>query len=313
MRKYIRNKIKNFVRKHRYFQLIVYLFRFKRVFSDLLYKYKENRNIPFKYHLPDGSFIRLYPCGQIAKPIYVSGFEEEEIRLFFALLKPDIHIVDAVANIGLYSIIARKKIGENGKIWVFEPSAQNYKRFLQNLSLNQCDDSVDPVNLGLGNIDSEKLFLRRDEGYGDAEKYLLPENNIPSEELPNVKRKVEEEIVTLTTLDSFMEKIKNSRVDIIKIDTEGYEYYVLQGARKILESNPNMILFLECTKLGTSRAGHTQQDVYNFLNEFGFCCFYWDSEKKAWGTDKTILFNTGNIWACRSVEQLPFLGNNSAN
>ena len=305
------NKIKSFVRKHRFLRRVLYVFHFKLFFYDLLYKYKAIRNIPFKYQLPDGDFIRLYPQGQIAKSLYTGGFEHEEVRLFFAFLKPGMHIVDVGANIGIYSIIACKKLKEKngGGIWAFEPSSENYERLLKNLSLNKCNDLVTPVNLGLGNKDNEKLSLRRDSGYGDAERYILPDNKPPREELPNIKRKVEGENVKLTTLDSFMEKINNSRVDFIKMDTEGYEYFGLQGARKILASNPNMVFMVECTELGTKRAGHTQQDVYDILNEFGFRCFYWDLNQQAWGKDKAALLKAGNIWACRNVEQLPSLTN----
>jgi FkbM family methyltransferase len=302
------NKIKSFVRKHRFLRKILYVFHFKLFFYDLLYRHKAIKNIPFKYQLPDGDFIRLYPQGQIAKPLYAGGFEREEVRLFFAVLKPGMHIVDVGANIGLYSIIACKKLKERGRIWAFEPSSENYKRLLKNLFLNKrSNDLVTPVNLGLGNKDNEELSLRRDTGYGDAERYILPDNKLPSEESPIIKEQVESENVNLTTLDSFMCKINNSRVDFMKMDTEGYEYFGLQGARKILASNPNMVFMLECNELGTQRAGHTPQDVYDILNEFGFCCFYWDSEQQSWGKDRAALLKAGNIWACHSVEQLPSL------
>jgi len=45
---------------------------------------------------------------------------------------------------------------------------------------------------------------------------------------------VEEKIVELTPLDSFMDKINNSRVNFMKMDTEGYEYFGLQGAKKYI-------------------------------------------------------------------------------
>jgi len=307
------NKIKSFVRKHMFSRKVLYVFHFKLFFYDLLYKHKAIRNTPFRYQLPDGDLIKLYPQGQIAKRLYTGGFEREEIRLFFLFLKPGMHIVDVGANIALYSIIAYKKLRGKGKIWAFEPSSENYKRLLKNLTLNKCNDLVTPVNLGLGNKDNEELSLRRDSGYGDAERYILPDNKLPSEELPNIKKQVERENVNLTTLDSFMGKINNPRVDFMKMDTEGYEYFGLQGARQILASNSNMVFMLECTELGTKRAGHTQQDVYDILNEFGFRCFYWDSEQQSWGKDREALLKAGNIWACRNVEQLPTLEGFPAN
>lgn len=298
------DKMKSFVRRHRLLRTILYIFCFKRVFSDLRYRYKTAKNVPFKYRLPDGDFIRLFPQGQIAKPLYHGCFEQDDVKLFLSLLKPGMHVVDVGANIGFYSIIACKALRGKGKILAFEPSSQNYERLLKNLSLNGCRDIVTPFNLGLGNKDDEELFLRRDGGYGDAERYVLPENKLPNEDLPNVKEQAESEKINLTTLDAVIEEMRSFKVDFMKMDTEGYEYFALQGARKTLASNPNMILMIECTELGTKRAGHTQQDVYDILNEFGFRCFYWNSEKRVWGKDKESLLKAGNIWACRNEEQL---------
>ena len=270
------------------------------------YRFKEALDIPFNYLLPDGDYIKLRPQGQISKALFMGGFEREEIRLFFSFIKPGMNIIDVGANIGIYTIIADKKLRGDGKIWAFEPSSENYKRLLKNLSLNKCD-LVTPVNLGLGNKENEELYLRRDTGYGDAERYMLPNNKLPSEELSNIKEQVEGEIVNLTTLDAFMRKTNNSKVDFIKMDAEGYEYFILQGAKEILTSNPNVVIMLECTELGTKRAGHTQQYLYDFLNEFGIDVFYWDIKQRVWGKDKTFLLKAGNIWACRNIEQLPTL------
>jgi FkbM family methyltransferase len=216
-----------------------------------------------------------------------------------------LHIVDVGANIGLYSIIACKKLDGCGKIWAFEPSSQNYERFLLNLSLNKCDDLVTPVNMGLGNKDDEKIFLRRDRGCGDAEKYILPDNKSPIGGSPIIREKLEEEVIILTTLDSFMNKINNPKVDLIKMDIEGFEYFAFQGGRKILELNPDIVLLFECNELGTQRAGYTPQNIFDILNEYGLNCFYWNSEQQMFKKDKVSLLKAGNLWACNTVEQLP--------
>ena len=303
------SSLKSFVRQHGLLSKVLYALhinRFYYLLSTLLYKQKAIRNIPFKYHLPGGDFIQLYPRGQIALPLFINSYETEEVMLFAAFLKPGMFFVDVGANIGLYTIIADKKLGEHGKIWAFEPSTENYKNLLKNISLNHCK-IVNLVNLGLGNKDNQKLTLRLDAGQGDAERYFLHDNKPPPEKVSNIAKQVEGEEILLTTIDSFMNRNNNTKVDFIKMDAEGYEYYVLQGAKTILALNPDAVIMLECTELGAKRGGYAQQDVYDLLSELNLNLFYWDTKRKIWGEDKSKLLNAGNIWACRSHLQLPCL------
>lgn len=103
----------------------------------------------------------------------MNKFEEVEIDFFSRLIKPGMIVVDAGANIGLYSIIAGKLVGENGQIFAFEPSSETFKRLLNNIHLNQVTN-IYPYNLGLGDKTNQELKLRQDKGFEDAERYLVP-------------------------------------------------------------------------------------------------------------------------------------------
>ncbi|MBC8386769.1 MAG: FkbM family methyltransferase [Actinobacteria bacterium] len=301
------NKIKSFVRKHRFLRRILYVFHFKLFFYNLLYRHKAIRNIPFKYQLPDGDFISLYPQGQIAKSLFIGGFECEEIKLFFSFLKPGMHIIDVGANIGIYSIVAEKKLRGDGKIWSFEPAKNTYKMFIRNLAINKAKNVI-MYNVGLGDGTSKKAVLRQDIGYGDGEKYIIPNNTAPDYNLPNVNQIMEKEEISLVTIDAIIQRAGNPKIDFIKIDTEGFEYFILLGAENVIKSNPNIIILMECTRLGNTRAGVTQDSVFSLIREkYGLNIFYWDSAQGTWSNNTKSAKKAGNVWVCKDIDQLPIL------
>jgi FkbM family methyltransferase len=270
-----------------------------------LFNYFKYFKKPFTYQLLNGKKIKFYTDGQIAKGIYTGGFEKLELELFQKILRTGMNVIDAGANIGLYSTIASNIIGSTGKIWAFEPSKENYNLLVKNLQLNHCDN-VSPHNSGLGDKINQTLTLRKDAGYGDAEKYINPEDFVLDKSLENVGEIETTENVKLTTIDIFMEKNSIQTVDFIKIDTEGYEYFILKGAKQLIKSNPQIIFLMECTILGNERMGLSQNDVFTFLlNELNLNIYYWNTNNNYWGNDLQGAKVAGNIWVCQNINQLP--------
>jgi hypothetical protein len=70
--------------------------------------------------------IRIYPQGQIVLGIFAQCFEKQKIDTFQRILKPGMTIVDAGANIGLYSLIASKLVGDKRKVSSFERSLEYF-------------------------------------------------------------------------------------------------------------------------------------------------------------------------------------------
>src|SRR5271165_1056510 len=92
---------------------------------------------PVKYLLPGGIEVLLYPEGEIAEFLTVQRFfEQAEMALTAAYLKPGMAVIDVGANIGVYSLLAGKLAGDTGAVWAFEPSLQTFQRLTRNLDLN---------------------------------------------------------------------------------------------------------------------------------------------------------------------------------
>lgn len=243
--------------------------------------------------------IKLHPEGDGPERLYTRLEDMTDYALVSQYLKPGMQVIDVGANIGLYSILSDKRVGKNGHIWAFEPSSESYQRLLKNLELNEVT-TVTPVKLALADKHGLELTLRRDAIARDGDRYL---GELSKSEAIVIG---DTETVFVTTLDHYFGLTQNN-FDFIKIDVEGAEYVLLQGARRLLISNPEVVLMLECQAHHCARMGHSQEDVYKFLEDLGFGIFTWQSRKKTWVTQKDLVKASLNIWACRDEKRLPLL------
>ncbi|MDQ3012198.1 MAG: FkbM family methyltransferase [Acidobacteriota bacterium] len=272
------------------------------------YLRRQQTGEPVEVHLPKGAGFRLYPEGQIAELLYTSRFEWRELAWVSAYLKPGMNVVDIGANIGLYSILADQAIQPGGRVLAFEPSAETHARLLRNLSLNQAA-SVTPLKLALADARGGHLVLKRDPGFRDGDRYLSAQPAPGSSVADQTGDAGDIETVPITTLDDYLaaEAAAPRKIDFLKMDIEGGEYSVFRGAAKTLTANAGILLMFECTPQGCQRAGHTQDDLYEFLRAMGFELYCWDRSSNRWDTRRELLLAAGNVWACRRNELLPRL------
>jgi FkbM family methyltransferase len=297
----MKKSIKKLILKNAYLsRLVFYFLNYKWLFDILSFF-----NIPFVVKIIDNEKIKLFPKGQIAEIIFQKKFENNELLTFQKLLKKGMTVIDAGANIGLYTLIASKIVGENGKVFSFEPSKETYERLKNNVTLNQ-STNIEIINCGLGDTPDQMLQLRQDLGYDDAERYLVPLNHNINNELENVGELNLSEKVKIDTLDNFCKKNNIKQINLLKIDTEGFEYYILNGSRNILKNSEKLIILMECTAMGTKRANTTQEKVFDILIEEGFKIFYWNTNINNWSTDTEGCLMAGDLWVCKNVEQLNF-------
>jgi len=292
-------QIKKFVKRNEFLRRII----LPIIDRSILFKMHIKFNLTFSFNLLNGKKIKFFPKGQIAFGIFTNKFELKELEIFQSLLKEGMTIVDAGANIGLYSLVASKIVGNSGKVISYEPSFETFQILKNNIEINNVSNVV-LTNCGLGETEDEVLILRQDMGTKDAERYIMPSNHVPDENLINVKEINSKEEIRIDTLDNNLKKNKINKIDFLKIDTEGFEYYILLGAKEILLNSPEIIMLMECTALGTSRANTTQKKVFELLGDLGFNFFYWNDVKNEWCDDKEGIYNAGDVWVCKSKMQL---------
>ncbi len=171
----------------------------------------------------------------IANRIYYGQrWEDAEAKVFLAIAKMSRVILDVGANSGVYSIIAGA-VNLNAKVYSFEPNPVNFKRLVENVSLNSLKNVI-PVQLAVGNSEKDVKFSVQDES-------KLTETSSVVSNFANsfAQGKMKEINVKQTTLDTFIKK-HHIKPDFIKIDVEYYEKEVLLGASELLKKHEPLVM-----------------------------------------------------------------------
>lgn len=140
-------------------------------------------------------------------------------------IKKDSIVVDAGANIGVFSVFAATLASE-GLVFAFEPTASTFSFLKKNTEKYQ---NVTCFEVGLGETRAERNILNKGAGSGDNVMQDSPFLN-HSKYHNGIFEKTE-----ITTIDFFVSEKKIPRVDFIKIDTEGYEAKILAGAKETIK------------------------------------------------------------------------------
>jgi FkbM family methyltransferase len=272
--------------------------RFVRGAIHLGFQFQHRSGNPVNYRLPGGVEVQLYPEGEIPEFLAVQRvFEKAEMGLTAAYLRPGMQVIDVGANVGVYSILAQKLVGNEGAVWAFEPSAESYGRLLKNLALNSCD-RVQPIQVALSDQSEGFLRLGSDPGFGDAYRHLHPLDESDGSAA---------EIVPITTLDHYASEKNIDHVDFMKVDVEGFEYGVFAGSQRLLKSSPNIAIMFESEPEWCERAGRSQQDTFRLLKTIGLGLYAWQPRNHHWAMDEKALLSATTVWACYDQSRLPFI------
>jgi FkbM family methyltransferase len=211
----------------------------------------------FEFSLKNNVKINLYKDSVLSEIIY-DGFEEEEIYFITSTLKKGDIFIDIGSNIGLFSLLASKIVGNNGKVICFEPDPKTFKRLGENINLNDFKN-IDSRNIGLSEKDGELIFYVSKNGYDAWNSFAPSQDN-----------KLESQIqVRVSTLDFELRNIEKSKISLVKIDVEGWEKFVLRGGMTFF-NDYSPIVMVEFTEQNTFNAGYPVHDIYDFMINLGY-------------------------------------------
>ncbi len=222
-------------------------------FTPTLTKYRFSDCI-LNVKFMDLTFDFLCPKG-LTFHIYMNPyFHEYDISTFiYDTLEEGDTFIDIGAMGGLYSIIASKLVGNKGKVISVEPNPDNLHFLQKNIELNNLHN-IALVEKAAGER-TAKITLHYDE--------KSPE--LTSVHKRGKKKSFETEMVTLDSLTE-----KEEAVKILKVDAEGYDEEVLEGARKTLQKTHCCIVE---TNNETIRKAFTQLGfICETMHPSGYVC-----------------------------------------
>jgi FkbM family methyltransferase len=182
------------------------------------------------------------------------GYERIETELFKELVTEGMTVVDVGANIGYYSLIAARLVGNTGKVYAFEPEPGNYQLLVRNIEANGYTNIV-PVNIAISN-EGGKVKLYVDPASSSTHSFAQDNTNIKGDAIE----------VETVTLDDFF---GGEKVDFIKLDAQGAEGLVLDGATGVLKQDKLKIM-MEFWPDGLDRLGTEPLDLLHKLQEMEF-------------------------------------------
>jgi FkbM family methyltransferase len=180
-------------------------------------------------------------------------YEPEVWRSLMGEVRAGDRFADVGAFFGLYAIAVALRAGSGGKVWAFEPDSGNFALCRRHLELNNLAQQVELIHAAVGREPGRIYFT---EGRG-------PESHIAAVAGDGAVE------VACVMLD---EVFAGQRLDLLKVDVEGYEELVLRGAEKLLcdrERAPRAI-YLEVHPYAWGPLDATSESLLGFLSDCGY-------------------------------------------
>lgn len=174
-------------------------------------------------------------------------------------------IIDVGANVG-YISLPLSKIYPNSKIYSYEADSRVFQRLVKNLELNSDITNVFPYELALQDKNISSInFYQRDLLDGDF-KINLGLSTLSDISLGKVKKNS----VSASTIDNEVKKLNIKHVDFIKIDVEGNEIKVLEGAIETLNAFNPIIQYEFSRAIDKLQCFNNSIQCFNFLSDLGY-------------------------------------------
>jgi len=157
-------------------------------------------------------------------------------------------VADVGVFIGLYTLALAQRVGAAGRVFAFEPDPANYEIATQHIALNGLSARVELIQAAVGATDGQVAFSAQ----AESGHVLNSVNNMHANLVPCV------------TLDQIFAR---RRLDILKVDVEGYEEMVLLGGQHLLcdPTRSPRALYIEVHPYAWPATGTTSESLLSLL------------------------------------------------
>lgn len=199
---------------------------------------------------------KLYErCYPVYFPLYAAYkvlSDQAERKLFRQYVRPGMTVVDVGGNIGIYTRYFSGLAGPGGQVHSFEPGPVNFGHLEEN-TRRLANVVINHAAVGERN--------------GVIKLFMSDELNVDHRTFDSGDGRASVD-VPVVSLDEYFKP--GQKADFIKIDVQGYELNVLQGARRVLSENADLRILVEYWPWGLKKAAAEPADLLNLLGSLGF-------------------------------------------
>lgn len=154
--------------------------------------------------------------GSFIHKCWLGVYEHRKQRRFAQFVLPGYVVYDVGAHVGFYALLASVLVGQEGKVFAFEPLPRNLKYLKQHLEINR----ISNVFVVESAVSDKSGAMRFSPGSHHAMGQLSQHGSLH---------------VGGVSLDDYVSYVGLPKPDVIKIDIEGGEYRALKGAESLLK------------------------------------------------------------------------------
>lgn len=240
---------------------------------------------PRRFRIDDLDGDLLFDCAlneHISSQVFWRGdYSTGQLALLRQVLKPGMVFLDAGANKGEFTVIAAKYVS-GGKVLAFEPIAATAKELRSNIAANGFLE-VEVIEKALGAHAGEQMIYHAEEkGKDELNLGVFTLYPRPGLERPCGK-------IAVVSLDEWMGSVAGSgggslgsgedrrdvadkgRIDVMKIDIEGGELEMLEGAAETIR-RWKPVIFIEVNAITSRAAGYDHRELLRWLERMGYRC-----------------------------------------
>jgi FkbM family methyltransferase len=167
-------------------------------------------------------------------------------------VKPGMTFLDVGANFGYYTLLGAAWVGAAGRVHSFEANPSIFRHLSKSVSINGFNDRVRLHNLAVHNTEGTLRFSYTDDYSGGGSTMGGPEG----------AHQVE---VRALPLDTALAGLPT--VNVMKVDVEGAEPHVFQGARALMDRSPDLTLIVEFHEGSTRPVLPPLQYLQSFVDQ----------------------------------------------
>jgi FkbM family methyltransferase len=201
----------------------------------------------------DFCFRHAFPLYARCYDLYKQRSDRAVIRLVTRLVRPGDRVADVGANVGFYSRLLARLVGESGRVYAFEPDDLNFSRLRERAGQFP---QLHTVHAAVADVPGSRTLYRSPRLNVDHRAYATDDRR-------------EQVTVDAVSLDSYFASPEEP-LHFVKMDIQGGEYAALRGMRSLVARSPDLKILMELWPFVHDRFGEGTDALLALLTSWGF-------------------------------------------